>query len=171
VPPDGLSDAELWRRSRVVDVAEDEAERFLDLAGYADGRLGPDERERVAERLASDPVAADDVAAARVVFTPKTLSEPATARACALVGGSRPSGDTVIPFPFQRRYAPRLYGVARWGSLVAAMVVASWLGFALGMDTSLSFAQLRQTGDDSFLGELVDPSTDFMRDVTEGTQT
>ena len=51
------------------------------------------------------------------------------------------------------------------------MAVASWLGFTLGMDTSLSFTQFRQTGDDSFLGELVDPSTDFMRDLTEGAQT
>ena len=61
--------------------------------------------------------------------------------------------------------------MARWGSLVAAMAVASWLGFTLGMDTSLSVAQVRQTGEDSFLGELLDPSTDLMRDLTEGTQT
>ncbi len=61
--------------------------------------------------------------------------------------------------------------MARWGSLVAAMAVASWLGFTLGMDTSLSLTQVRQPGEDSFLGELLNPSTDFMRDLTEGAQT
>ena len=65
VPADGSSDAALWRRSRAIDMVEDEAERYLDLAGYADGRLDPDDRERVAEWLATDPVAAGDVAAAR----------------------------------------------------------------------------------------------------------
>jgi hypothetical protein len=168
VPPDGLSDAALWRHGRVTDVVEDEAERYLDLAGFADGRLDPDDRERVGEWLASDPVAADDVAAARVLPAPIALPEVAIARACGLVTGNQPQRDTVIPFPPSRRYRPRLHSMARWGSLVAAMAVASWLGFALGMDTSLSFAQVRQTGEDTYLGELLDPSTDFL---TEGTQT
>jgi anti-sigma factor RsiW len=168
VPPDALSDAALWRRGRMIDVAEEEAERFLDLAGYADGRLDPDDRERVAERLAGDPVAAGDVAAAHVVLAPAAMPEPAIARACALVPGNQPPGDTVMPFPLSRRYRPRLRSMARWGSLAAAMAVASWLGFALGMDTSLSLAQVRQTGEDTYLGELLDPSTDFL---TEGTQT
>ena len=61
--------------------------------------------------------------------------------------------------------------MARWGSLVAAMAVASWLGFTLGIDTSLSVAQIRQTGEDGFLREMLDPSTGFMRDLTEGAQT
>ena len=51
-PAAGLSDAALWRRSRTVDMSEDaaETERYLDLAGFADGRLDPDDRERVAAR-------------------------------------------------------------------------------------------------------------------------
>jgi anti-sigma factor RsiW len=168
VPPDGLSDAALWRCSRLSDIVEDEAERYLDLAGFADGRLDPDDRERVAEWLAGDPVAADDVAAARVLPTPAALPQVAIARACALVAGNQPDRDTVIPFPLSRRYRPLLHSMARWGSLAAAMAVASWLGFALGIDTSVSFAQVRQTGEDTYLGELLDPSTDLL---TEGTQT
>src|SRR5207248_7973058 len=45
----------LWRRGAATEIAEDEAERFLDLAGFADGRLDPDEHDRIAERLARDP--------------------------------------------------------------------------------------------------------------------
>ena len=61
--------------------------------------------------------------------------------------------------------------MARWGSLVAAMAVASWLGFTLGMDTSFSYAQIRQPGEDGFLSEFLDPSTGFMRELDEGQQT
>ncbi len=168
-PAAGLPDAALWRRSQTVDMTEDEAEaeRYLDLAGFADGRLDPDDRERVAEWLAEDPVAAGDVAAARALAgRPEAVSEPAIARASALV---EPQGGKVIPFAPRR---PRLRSVARWGSLVAAMAVASWLGFTLGADTSLSFAQIRQGGgEDGFLREFLDPAAGFMRDLTEGTQT
>jgi anti-sigma factor RsiW len=170
-PAAGLPDAALWRRSRTVDMTEEavEAERCLDLAGFADGRLDPDDRERVAEWLAGDPVAAGDVAAARAPTGPlDAASEPAIARACALVA---PQRGTVIAFPLSRRGRPRLQVTARWGSLVAAMAVASWLGFTLGMDTSLSLAQIRQGGEDGFLREFLDPSAGFMRDLTEGTQT
>ena len=171
-PTAGLPDAALWRRSRMVEMVEDEAERYLDLAGYVDGRLDPDDRERVAERLAGDPVAFGDVAAARgQAERSETIPEPLIARACALVPGGAPQRATVIPFPRVRRERPRLLGMARWGSLVAAMAVASWLGFALGMDTSLSFTRARQTGEDGFLREFLDPSTGFMRDLTEGPQT
>jgi len=173
-PAAGLPDAALWRRSRVADIVEDEAELYLDLAGFADGRLDPDDEERVAERLATDKVAAGDVVAARALAeSAETMPEPAIARAAALVGGGGggPQPATIIPFPFGRRNRPRLQGMARWGSLVAAMVVASWLGFTLGMDTSLSFSQSRQASEDGFLREFLDPSPGFMRDLTEGDQT
>ncbi len=176
-PAAGLPDAALWRRSRTVDMTEDEveAERYLDLAGFADGRLDPDDCERVAERLAGDPAAAGDVAAARSLTADaertEAMPEAAIGRASALVGGDAPQRATVIPFPLGRRNRPRLLGLARWGSLVAAMAVASWLGFTLGMDTSRTYAQIRQGGEDSFLREFLDPSAGFMRDLTEGTQT
>ena len=57
-PRAGSPDRALWRRCVAIDMAEDEAERFLDLAGYAEDRLDPDERDRIAERLAKDPIAA-----------------------------------------------------------------------------------------------------------------
>jgi len=62
-PPAEASDRTLWRSAAAAETIEHEGERFLDLAGFADGRLDPDERDRVAERLARDPDAAADVAA------------------------------------------------------------------------------------------------------------
>jgi anti-sigma factor RsiW len=172
--PAGLPDRVLWQRSRMIDAAEDDAERLLDLAGFADERLDPDERERVAERLAGDPLAAGDIAAARALAAVgeqlEAAPKPVIARACALVGSGAQRG-TVVPFPPRHRNRPKLYSMARWGSLVAAMAVASWLGFTLGMDTSLSVGQVGQAGEDGFLHELFDPSTGFMRDLTEGNQT
>ena len=84
-----LPDAALWLRSRTVEMTEDaaEAERYLDLAGFADGRLDPEDRERVAGWLVDDPVAAGDVAAARALAAdPERLDaapEPVIARASA----------------------------------------------------------------------------------------
>lgn len=174
-PPAGLSDKALWRKSRTVEMAEDDAERTLDLAGFADGRLDPDDRERVAEWLAGDPVAAGDVAAARDLADragrAQALPPSIVARAAALVPPSAPQAAMLIPFPPRHRVRPRLHDMARWGSLVAAMAVASWLGFTLGMDTSLSFAQIGRAGEDGFLRELLNPSTGFMGDLTEGAQT
>jgi anti-sigma factor RsiW len=168
----GLSDRELWQRSRMTDATEDEAERALDLAGFADGCLDPDDRERIAEWLAGDPSAAGDVAAARALAARveqlEAAPEPVIARASALVGGGTPQRGTVVAFTVGRRDRSRLRGMAGWGSLVAAMAVASWLGFTLGMDTSLSFGQ---AGEDGFLREMLDPGAGFMRELTEGNQT
>jgi anti-sigma factor RsiW len=168
-----MSDGALWQHSRATDAIDDESERLLDLAGYADGRLEPDERERIAEWLELDPGAASDIAAARALAPaadqPAPVSDTIVARAAALVGDA-PGGQIVV-FPAHRQQ-PRLQVMARWGSLAAAMVVAGWLGFTLGVDTSRSFSQAgSQAGDDGFLRELLDPATGFMRDLTEGSQT
>jgi len=176
-PPADLTDRALWRHSRMVDTTMDDGERALDLAGFAEGRLGPDDRERVAEWLAGDPIAAGDVAAVRALAAaeaerPVSVPEPMVARASSLVDGSDPQpAGNVIPFAPRQPGKPRLYGVARWGSLVAAMAVAGWLGFALGMDTSLALAQTRQAGDNGSLSELLDPSSGLMGDLTGGTHT
>lgn len=174
-PAAGLPDGALWHHSRMVDMAEDEAERFLDLAGFADGRLDPDDRERVAEWLVVDPIAAGDVAAACALAAAaeqaEAVPESIVARASSLVARSAPKPGEVIPFAPKHRYGPGLHGIARWGSLVAAMAVAGWLGFTLGMDTSLSVAQIGQAGDDGFLRELLNPPTGFIGDLTEGAQT
>ena len=171
-PLAGLPDRALWQRSRMTDASEDEFERTLDLAGFADERLDPDDRERVAEWLAEHPLAVGDVAAARAlaarVEQPEATPEPVIARACALVGGGAPQHGTILPFPIARRDRSRLRGMAGWGSLVAATAVASWLGFTLGMDASL---WLGLAGEDGFLSEMLDPGAGFMRELTEGNQT
>ena len=47
-------DLALWQRSRDAEAAENEAERFLDLAGFADCRLGADCSILRARRRAAD---------------------------------------------------------------------------------------------------------------------
>lgn len=173
-PPAELSDRALWQLSCVTDAAEDNAERMLDLAGFADGILDADDRERVADWLARDPIAAADVAAAGALGAREgrleAVPEPVVARARTLVASTEQRG-TVVFFPTGRHNRPTLYRMASWGSLAAAMAVASWLGFTLGMDTSLSFASRSQTGDEGFFSEMVEPSTGFMRELTEGNRT
>jgi anti-sigma factor RsiW len=173
-PPSDLPDAMLWRRSRITEAPESEEQLYLDLAGFADGLLDPDERERVAERLAGDPAAAGDVAAARALaatVSTSSVSETVAARACALIGGGEPRIGRVMPFVPRPRPEPGLRRVAGWGSLVAAMAVASWLGFTLGVDTTTSLSRPVQATDDGYFHELLDPSGGFMRDLTESTQT
>jgi anti-sigma factor RsiW len=174
-PRAGSPDQALWQRSVAIDMAEDEAERFLDLAGYAEDRLDPDERDRIADRLAKDPIAAADVAAARA-FAGSGLPDEAAlthviARACALVADGALLRGRVIPFPQFFRPQPTLHGVARWTGLAAAVVLAGWLGFALGGDASAIFGPVGQAGEDSLLRDLLDPSTASLRDLTGGAQT
>jgi anti-sigma factor RsiW len=172
-----LPDGALWRRSRIVDTTTDDGERALDLAGFAEGRLDPDDRERVAEWLAGDPIAAGDVAAVRALAAadaepPESVPEAVIVRASSLVGGSDPQpAGNVIRFAPRHPDRPRFHGIVHWSSLVAAMAVASWLGFTLGMDTSLSLAQTGQAGDNGSLSELFDPSSGLMGDLTGGTHT
>ena len=170
--PHGARDRALWRRSRDTDATEDEAERCLDLAGFADGRIDAEEAARIGEWLARDPVAASDIDAARrfaaepLPPTPETVS----ARAAALVEADASPSGRIMAFPLWRRSAPDLHQLAQWGSLAAAIVMAAWLGFALGADTSMSLTRAGQ-GDNSFLNELLNPSTGFLRDLAEGSQT
>src|SRR5712691_1305396 len=100
--PAGLSDNVVWQNSRLLDIPEDESERFLDLAGFADGQLDPDDRERVAEWLAGDPAAAGDVAAARALVAAAeqvgAAPEPIVACARSLVGAGVPQPDKILPF-------------------------------------------------------------------------
>ena len=177
-PPSDVSDQQLWRQSCTIDVAEDEAERYLDLAGFADGLLDPDEHERIAERIDRDADAAADIAAARAPADPSwhaTISDTAITAACALVGGDADRTGEVIPFQQRRRAKSGLQAFtqwgAQWGSLAAAVAVAGWLGFTLGMDTLGDLTQNNRSGDDSFLNELIDPPGGILRDLTEGPRT
>jgi anti-sigma factor RsiW len=171
--PDLSSDRALWRRSCLTDTTEDEVSHFLDLAAFADGLLEPDESDRIAARLTADPALRDDVAAARGVDTgadelPGTL-ERIVARARAILP-SEPASRVVAftPLPRRRRI---LHGVAQWGSLAAAMVLASWLGFAMGSDTSRALSAPVPSNDVSYLPELFDPGSGFLRDLGEALRT
>jgi len=174
-PPAGLPDALLWQRSRAIDASEDPADGYLDLAACADGLLDLDDDERVAEWVAHDPIVAADVAAARALAATggsfAEMPETMIRRATALVVGTEASpGNHVVAFPRRRFSGFQLPGMARWGSLAAAIAVASWLGFTLGMDTSRSFAPVDRSGDESFLHDMLDPSTTFLRDLGADTQ-
>jgi anti-sigma factor RsiW len=161
----------LWQRSCRTDAPEDEAARFLDLAAFADGRLETDERDRLAAVLAADPAAADDAAAARALA--RMTAEPSDgldriiARACAIMPNN--SVAHVLTFRLPRQQRSIVHGLTRWGSLAAAIAMASWLGFAMGSDTSLALSQSGAASDASFLPELLDPAgTGFLRDLSEG---
>jgi anti-sigma factor RsiW len=171
--PRRSKDRVLWQRSRETVAAEDEAARFLDLAAFADGRLDAEESERVGELLARDPAVASDVAAARALAAESLppLPDGVFERASGMVGGGDSPGGQIIAFPQRRRGATNLQGLARWGSLAAAIVMAGWLGFALGSDTSIALTRVGPQNEDGFLRELLDPSTGFLRDLTEGVQT
>jgi anti-sigma factor RsiW len=165
-----MSDAEIWRRGRDMPAPSDEAERFLALAAFAEGQADTDDREMVAAWLAHDPELAEDIAAASQQDTiagppPATVA----ARAAALIASTAPANN-VIPFQPRVGTIRTASGWTSWGSLVAAMAVASWLGFTLGVDTSRSLAQAGQNGDEGFLREMSDPSPGFMRDLSDGAQ-
>jgi anti-sigma factor RsiW len=170
-----IADRILWQRSRGIDAPENEAERYLDLAAFAEGRLDADERERIEEWLQRHPDAAADIAAARALAAMRQAAAPETivARACALLDGSAASRPgTVIPFRprFHTGAAmpPVLARVAQWGSLVAALVVAGWLGFTLGMDASGMLARSGPGIEDGIAQDLLGSSPAFFRDLTGG---
>jgi anti-sigma factor RsiW len=162
----------LWQRSCRTDAPEDETAWFLDLAAFADGRLETDERDRVAAVLAADRTAADDVAAARAlaagIAEPPNGLDRIIARACAILSDNSSAKGEVFAFRSPRRHRSIVHGLARWGGLAAAIAMASWLGFAMGSDTSLALSQSGAASDASFLPELFDPGTGFLRDLNEG---
>jgi anti-sigma factor RsiW len=170
--PPHSSDRAVWEYCRDIDFVNDEAERFLDLAGFVDARLDDDERERVAARLAADPGAAADIAAAAALAAvpAEGTSARIIARAVALVG--EPARGNVVPFVPPARPRVAVYSVARWGSVAAAIVVASWLGFSLGTDASLSYSQGQsvQANDGGYLGEMLDPAGLLPRTVSDGLE-
>jgi anti-sigma factor RsiW len=167
----------LWRRCQSAEAPVDETARFLDLAAFAEGLLDEEEHDRVAADLAADPAAAADVAAAlalgRGLAAPPAETARIITRASALVFEAPSEPGLVLPFralPAHRRILPSL---AQWGSLAAAIAVASWLGFAMGSGASLELYQPGQQtqGVDSLLPEVLDPATGFLRDLGEGQQT
>src|SRR5262249_20981157 len=168
---DWSSDRDLWRRSCRTDAPEDEVARFLDLAAFVDGFLEPDEHERIAALLAADASTADDVAAAcaRHGEAPSESLERIVARACAIAPNEADSRIVAfVPPPRQQRI---MHVLAEWGSLAAAIVVASWLGFAMGSDMSRTLRGPLPSGEANFLPELFDPGSGFLRDLGEVVRT
>jgi len=168
--PADSSDKAIWEYCRGKDAEPDPAERFLDLAGFADARLDADERERVAALLAGEPEAQGDVVAAQALAAAvqAPAAEAVVARAVALIGEGAERRGQVIPFARFARPGPRIYRVASWVSLAASVAVASWLGFALGSDASLAFGQTAQSSEDGFLGDLIDPSSGVLHSINDG---
>jgi anti-sigma factor RsiW len=170
--PDSVPDRLLWQQCRQIDVPEDEAARLLDLAAFADGLLDAEENERVAALLAADPDAAADVVASRSATglnrAPAELDRVVT-RALAILPEAASPGGRVIPFVPRLRHR-FVQHVAQWGSIAAAIAVASWLGFSMGSDASLALSTPRQSSESS-LPDLFDPASGFLRDLGEGLRT
>lgn len=164
------ADRAVWLRSQATEAPGDEAERFLDLAAFAEGRLEDEDAERIAALLATDPQAASDVAAARAPLPPVADSAAVTraiARACALMAVPAPERGRLLLFarPLRRR---AVRGMAGWASLAAALAVVGWFGFAMGSNASLALGAPRQP---SFLTQLVDPDTGVLRDFNAELRT
>jgi hypothetical protein len=51
------------------------------------------------------------------------------------------------------------------------LVIASWLGFDLGSMTSSAFGPAVQSPEDSLVRDMLEPSSGFVRDLTEGMRT
>jgi len=171
--PNPGSDRALWQKCRVTDAPQDEGTRFLDLAAFADRLLDTEDQERVAAWLANNPEAAADVRAARTLDASAESSENLEniiARACA-ISPQAPREPSQILELVPRRGTRFVRSFAQWGSLAAAIAVASWLGFAMGSDATLALSQPRQPSDASFFPELFDPASGFLRDLGEGTRT
>jgi ferric-dicitrate binding protein FerR (iron transport regulator) len=164
-------DRDLWRISRETDAPDNDGFRLLDFAAFADGTLDEDDRERVAAWLAADPDAMADIAAVHALVSSQA-DAPAEiiARASAAHPGAIAGSAEIVRFPLFRRQAANWNGLAHWGSLAAALVVAGWLGFNLGTETWSGYSQIGQTRDEA-LRELLDPSAGFMRDLTDAAQT
>ncbi len=158
---DFAADEALWRRARVTLVRQDEEEAFLDLAAFAEGRLDPDERERVAALLSVDTAA--DVEAARALLAAGAVA-PAPERVIGRAILADPRGAAPVLRFVRRRPRPFL-DLARWGSLAAAVAVAAWVGFALGSEATHTFRHIGYPSAEAFLPHLFDPATGFLHDL------
>ncbi|MBV9828568.1 MAG: hypothetical protein JO001_23310 [Alphaproteobacteria bacterium] len=165
------SDGEIWRLSRARETDDIEAERFLTLAAAADQRLDEEDQALVAEWLAHDAFLHSDIAAAGAAADGSGEAVPETilTRAIALVP-EKQDGNVIALQP-RLRTMRALGEWAGWGSFVAAMAVASWLGFTLGVDTSRSLSPTEQSAEGDGLHELLDPSSNFLRELNDGAQT
>jgi hypothetical protein len=177
----------LWRQSGSQELPADDPAMLLDLAAFAEGKLDPEEAACVAVLVDEMPELAADIAVARSLAGTEgernLLVDRVIARAAALdpkAGESPAVPGNVVEFRPARRGSGggpsrtghrELQRFAQWGSLAAAVVLASWLGFAMGRDASSAITQLEQPSEDSLLREVFDPSTGFMRELADAMRT
>jgi hypothetical protein len=169
-PLDNSDDAALWRRWRTAGAAEPAVPSDPDallLAAYAEDRLSPAAAEAVEEWLTVNPLAAQDIIAARraVAMQLPVASPDVISRAAALVGVA--DGVSVLAF---RRPSPRRHwrDTLRIGAMAASVLVASFLGFAMGNDT---FVTLAEGNGPALSLELLDPPTGLFNGLDEDSST
>ncbi|HXS39334.1 MAG TPA: hypothetical protein VN766_04060 [Stellaceae bacterium] len=145
----GDEDRELWRRWRALgEVAP--APDAMELAAYAEQRLGESEAASVEDWLATNPTAWSELAAARGAAEREGAPVDAAliARACALVTGTAglPRDGTVVPL---RRPTPAWRSALAWSSVAASLIATSLVGFSMGSDAyrSLSGPQVAAASD------------------------
>jgi len=87
-------------------------------------------------------------------------------RASALIGAA----DGVRVVPFRRPVAPprRWRDAARWSGMAASLLVASFVGFAMGNDT---FVTLAGGSNPALSNELLDPPTGLFQGLDEDSNT
>lgn len=170
-PLDKSDEAALWRRWRVAGATGPAVPAAADpllLAAYAEDRLSPTAAEAVEEWLAADPLAAEDIIAARRALA-VPLPEASTAvigRAAALVGVA----DGVSVLAFRRPSPSRRHwrDAVRFGGMAASLLVASFIGFAMGNDT---FVTLAGGNAPALSLELLDPPTGLFNGLDEDSST
>jgi hypothetical protein len=190
MPADGENGRALWRRSRSQEMPADDPALLLDLAAFAEGGLDPEEAACLSALVDEMPEIATDIAVARSLAGTEgernLLVDRVIARAASLepgAGDDAGSPGNVVEFrrplilkPMGRGGPGRsghreLQRFAQWGSVAAAVVLASWLGFAMGRDASSAITQFEQPSEDGLLREVFDPSTGFMRDLADAMRT
>jgi anti-sigma factor RsiW len=167
----------LWQRCQGAAVSLDENEHFLDLAAFADGTIeDEDERARVAALIAAEPAARTDVAAASALSSGGIAMAGGLDRIVARAAAIRSDRDVAARFGPAATPPPmsRVRGAAQWSALAAAIALTGWFGFWMGSDASQTLTAnpsvQQQVGEESFLPELLDPATGFLRDLS-GRQT
>jgi hypothetical protein len=166
-PLDRQDDAAVWRRWRsasAMGVAPSEPDA-LALAAYAEGRLTETDAEAIEDWLALNPAAIEDVLLARraeegpVPVAPEAIMT----RAAALVGER---SAQVLAF---RRLTPSRRSwssAARWSAMAASILVACFVGVAMGDATYAVLASGSTLGQD-----LIDPPMGFLSTFDEDSST
>jgi anti-sigma factor RsiW len=157
-PGERAEGAALWQRWRLETpvAASSVVPDPLMLAAYADGRLDESQAETVEDWLADNPDALADLLAAQQAAQarpPSLASEALIARAVSLV--PTPPVNLVRLRPavtFTRRWR----SAVMWSGLAASLVATSLIGFALGNDAYLNFAD-QPAAAESAGHELLDP--------------